>query len=56
MIVGKDIKTEFEAAAFRRPVQHLREHPDIQNIDLMRSLQDFAEIVCPNGIKQQPKR
>jgi len=28
-------KTEFEAAAFRRLVQHLRERSDVQNIDLM---------------------
>ncbi|MSO69166.1 MAG: DUF1244 domain-containing protein [Alphaproteobacteria bacterium] len=27
--------TEFEAAAFRRLVQHLRERNDVQNIDLM---------------------
>jgi hypothetical protein len=26
---------EFEAAAFRRLVQHLRDHPEVQNIDLM---------------------
>jgi hypothetical protein len=26
---------DFEAAAFRRLVQHLREHSDVQNIDLM---------------------
>jgi hypothetical protein len=29
------IRVELEAAAFRRLVQHLREHPDVQNIDLM---------------------
>ena len=28
-------KTEFEAAAFRRLVQHLRERSDVQNSDLM---------------------
>ncbi len=28
-------KTEFEAAAFRRLVAHLRERNDVQNIDLM---------------------
>ncbi|MEJ7789921.1 MAG: DUF1244 domain-containing protein [Thermoleophilaceae bacterium] len=28
-------RTEFEAAAFRRLVEHLRERPDVQNIDLM---------------------
>ena len=26
---------ELEAAAFRRLVEHLRERPDVQNIDLM---------------------
>lgn len=28
-------RTELEAAAFRRLVGHLREHPEVQNIDLM---------------------
>ncbi|MFZ5561162.1 MAG: DUF1244 domain-containing protein [Pseudomonadota bacterium] len=28
-------RTELEAAAFRRLLQHLREHPELQNIDLM---------------------
>ncbi|EIK54193.1 MULTISPECIES: DUF1244 domain-containing protein [Pseudomonadaceae] len=28
-------RTELEAAAFRRLVQHLRSRPDVQNIDLM---------------------
>ncbi|MCC4272259.1 DUF1244 domain-containing protein [Marinobacter nauticus] len=28
-------RTEIEAAAFRRLVQHLRENTDVQNIDLM---------------------
>ena len=28
-------RTELEAAAFRRLVQHLREHTEVQNIDLM---------------------
>jgi uncharacterized protein len=31
----KQQQTEFEAAAFRRLVQHLRERADVQNIDLM---------------------
>ena len=34
-------KTELEAAAFRTLVQHLRDHPEIQNIDLM-NLADFC--------------
>ncbi|MBF2760007.1 MAG: DUF1244 domain-containing protein [Ectothiorhodospiraceae bacterium AqS1] len=28
-------RTEIEAAAFRRLVEHLRAHPEVQNIDLM---------------------
>ena len=28
-------RTELEAEAFRTLVRHLREHPDVQNIDLM---------------------
>ncbi|MGG7516669.1 DUF1244 domain-containing protein [Allorhizobium undicola] len=28
-------QTELEAAAFRRLLKHLRERPDVQNIDLM---------------------
>jgi len=31
----REQQTEFEAAAFRRLVQHLRERADVQNIDLM---------------------
>jgi hypothetical protein len=27
--------TEIEAAAFRRLLQHLRDHPEVQNIELM---------------------
>lgn len=30
-----ETQTELEAAAFRRLVQHLREHTEVQNIDLM---------------------
>ena len=30
-----DTKTELEAAAFRRLLQHLGENTDVQNIDLM---------------------
>ena len=31
----REQQTEFEAAAFRRLVKHLRERTDVQNIDLM---------------------
>jgi hypothetical protein len=33
--LDKATQTELEAAAFRTLVQHLRDHPDVQNIDLM---------------------
>ena len=33
--MDQQTKTELEAAAFRRLVKHLRDHPDVQNIDLM---------------------
>ena len=33
--MDKNTKTELEAAAFRRLVNHLRERTDVQNIDLM---------------------
>ena len=32
---SKEQQTEFEAAAFRRLLEHLRERSDVQNIDLM---------------------
>ncbi len=33
--MDEQTKIELEAAAFRRLVAHLREHTDVQNIDLM---------------------
>lgn len=33
--MDQNTETELQAAAFRRLVQHLREHADVQNIDLM---------------------
>jgi hypothetical protein len=33
--MDSNTRTELEAAAFRRLVQHLRERTDVQNIDLM---------------------
>ena len=33
--MDEKIRTELEAAAFRRLVEHLRERTDVQNIDLM---------------------
>ena len=34
-------RTEIEAAVFRRLVEHLQAHPEVQNIDLM-NLADFC--------------
>ncbi|TGN41007.1 DUF1244 domain-containing protein [Marinobacter confluentis] len=33
--IPQDAQTEIEAAAFRKLVRHLREHTEVQNIDLM---------------------
>ena len=33
--MDKPTQTELEAAAFRRLLKHLRQHPEVQNIDLM---------------------
>ena len=33
--MNEQTRTEVEAAAFRRLVEHLREHTEVQNIDLM---------------------
>ncbi len=33
--IDETMRTELEAAAFRRLVQHLRERTDVQNLDLM---------------------
>jgi hypothetical protein len=38
-------RTEVEAAAFRRLVEHLRERNDVQNIDLM-NLAGFCRNCC----------
>jgi hypothetical protein len=39
--MADQIKTELEAAAFRRFVAHLQQHTEVQNIDLML-LADFC--------------
>jgi len=39
--VDEITKTQLEAAAFRRLIQHLQEHTEVQNIDLM-ILADFC--------------
>jgi hypothetical protein len=43
-------RTELEAAAFRRLVQHLRSRTDVQNIDLM-NLAGFCRNCLSNWLK-----
>jgi hypothetical protein len=43
-------RTEIEAAAFRRLVEHLRERSDVQNIDLM-NLAGFCRNCCSKWYK-----
>src|SRR5262249_53444890 len=44
-------RTELEAAVFRRLVEHLRSHPDVQNIDLM-NLAGFCRNCLSNWMKE----
>lgn len=44
-------KTELEAAAFRRLVNHLRERTDVQNIDLM-NLSGFCRNCLSNWYQE----
>ena len=44
-------RTQLEAAAFRRLVQHLRGRPDVQNIDLM-NLAGFCRNCLSNWYKE----
>ncbi len=51
MSLDEKIRTELEAAAFRRLVQHLRERSDVQNIDLM-NLGGFCRNCLANWMKE----
>lgn len=46
-----DQKTELEAAAFRRLVEHLRERTDVQNLDLM-NLAGFCRNCLSNWYRE----
>ena len=50
MVIDDRTKTELEAAAFRRLVEHLRERTDVQNIDLM-NLAGFCRNCLSNWLK-----
>jgi hypothetical protein len=45
-------KTELEAAVYRRLVEHLRSHPEVQNIDLM-NLAGFCRNCLSNWLKEE---
>jgi hypothetical protein len=47
----KEQRLEFEAAAFRRLVKHLRERTDVQNIDLM-NLAGFCRNCLSNWYRE----
>jgi uncharacterized protein len=47
----KEQQTEFEAAAFRRLVSHLRERSDVQNIDMM-NLAGFCRNCLSNWYRE----
>ena len=48
--LSEEQKRDFEAAAFRRLVEHLRERTDVQNIDLM-NLAGFCRNCLSNWLK-----
>ena len=49
--LSKEQQTEFEAAAFRRLIAHLRERTDVQNIDLM-NLAGFCRNCLSNWYRE----
>ena len=51
MSLDSATRTELEAAAFRRLIEHLRARADIQNIDLM-NLAGFCRNCLSNWIKE----
>jgi uncharacterized protein len=50
MAIDEKNRTELEAAAFRRLVEHLRSRTDVQNIDLM-NLSGFCRNCLSNWLK-----
>jgi hypothetical protein len=52
--INPETMTELEAAAFRRLVQHLRDHPETQNIDLM-NLAGFCRNCLSNWLEDAAK-
>src|SRR5437868_9990476 len=52
MAIDDKTRTELEAAAFRRLVEHLRSRSDVQNIDLM-NLAGFCRNCLSNWLKDE---
>jgi uncharacterized protein len=52
MAIDDKTRTELEAAAFRRLLQHLRTRTDVQNIDLM-NLAGFCRNCLSNWLKEE---
>ena len=50
MDIDDKTKTELEAAAFRRLIEHLRSRTDVQNIDMM-NLAGFCRNCLSNWMK-----
>jgi uncharacterized protein len=53
--MDQNTKTELEAAAFRRLVEHLRTRTDVQNIDMM-NLAGFCRNCLANWIDDAAKQ
>ena len=51
MPMDQNTKTELEAAAFRRLVEHLRAHTEVHNIDMM-NLAGFCRNCLSNWMKE----
>src|SRR6187551_1608415 len=51
MALDPKTQTELEAAVFRRLVEHLRSHTDVQNIDMM-NLAGFCRNCLSNWMKE----
>ena len=54
MNMDEKMKTELEAAAFRRLLEHLRERTDVQNIDMM-NLAGFCRNCLSNWFEDAAK-
>ena len=52
MAIDDKTRTELEAAAFRRLLQHLRSRTDVQNIELM-NLAGFCRNCLSNWLKEE---